>query len=763
MKRQLLVFAAFLLASIGTRAEQKFIVKDIRVDGLQRIAAGTVFNYLPIKVGDTVTDKSTQEAIRALFKTGFFKDIRLARDGDLLVVSVVERPSIAGVRILGTKEFSEADLLKGLKETGLTEGRVFNSSLLDRVEQELRNQYFSRGYYGVIIRPTVTPLERNRVDITIDVSEGETARIREIHIVGNEVFPEDDLLDLFTLGPRPWWAFFSSRDQYSKPQLSGDIEKLRNHYQDQGYLDFSIDSTQVSITPDRRQIYITIALTEGKKYIVTGARLAGKFVVPESELNALVTMKPGETFSRKKVTEIAKKITDRLATEGYAFANVNPVPEINKEKGEVSFTFFVDPGKRVYVRRVNFSGNVATREEVLRREFRQYESGWYSSEKIQRSRIRLQRLGFFEDVNVETPAVPGTPDQVDVNVAVKERPTGNLLLGVGYSDSDGFLVNASITQSNLFGTGKELAVSFNNTQSTTNFNVRYSDPYYTPDGVSRGFNAFSSTVDSAQAGTAAYNTMSQGLGVFYSVPLSEDNRIHFGADLERIELETSSSSAQVAQDFVARHGPTNISLKATVAWSKDTLDSALTPSSGSLQRLTGELSIPGSDIEYYKLTYLAGRYWPIGERSAFKLKGELGYGSGYGETEILPFFKNYFAGGSSTVRGFISRSLGPLDTLPPNDPIGGNKRVLGNMEYLFPMPGSPKDEKAMRLALFVDAGMVYGQQEKLDLGELRYSAGLAFNWFSPVGPLSFSYAVPLNEKPGDRIENFQFTLGVPFR
>jgi outer membrane protein insertion porin family len=763
MKRHYLILTAFLLASAGARAEQKFIVRDIRVDGLQRISAGTVFNYLPIKVGDTVTEKSTQDAIRALFKTGFFKDIRLAREGDLLVVNVVERPSIAGVRILGTKEFSETDLLKGLKETGLTEGRVFNSSLLDRVEQELRNQYFSRGYYSVIIRPTVTPLERNRMDITIDVSEGETARIREIHIVGSEVFPESELLDLFALGPRSWWAIFSSRDQYSKPQLSGDIEKLRNHYQDQGYLDFSIDSTQVSITPDRRQIYITIALTEGRKYTVTGAKLAGRFVVPESELNALVTLKPGETFSRRKITEITKAITDRLAAEGYAFANVNPVPDVNKEKGEVAFTFFIDPGNRVYVRRINFSGNVATREEVLRRELRQYESAWYSSPKIQRSRIRLQRLGFFDDVNIETPAVPGTPDQVDVNVTVKERPTGNLLLGVGYSDSDGFLINASVTQSNLFGSGKELAVSYNNTQSTTNYNLRYSDPYHTPDGIARGFNIFSTTTDAGQAGTAAYNTQSHGIGVFYSIPLTEDNRIHLGADIERNKLDATSTSAQVAQDFVAANGPTNTSLKATVSWSKDTLDSALVPSSGTLHRVTGEISIPGSDIQYYKLTYLTARYWPVGERSAFKLKGELGYGDGFGDTKELPFFKNYYAGGSSTVRGFESRSLGPRDTLYTSDPIGGSKRMLGNMEYLFPMPGSPKDEKAMRLALFVDAGMAYGPQQEIDLGELRYSAGLAFNWFSPVGPLSFSYAVPLNEKSGDKVENFQFTLGVPLR
>jgi outer membrane protein insertion porin family len=744
-------------------AVEPFVVREIRVEGLQRISPGTVFNYLPIKVGDTVGERLSQDAIGALFKTGFFKDVRLARDGSVLVVNVVERPSIAGIQILGAREISADDLKKSLKEVGFAEGRVFNKSLLERVEQELRQQYLARGYYGVIIRPTVTPLERNRVDITIDVSEGNTARIREINIVGNTVFDDDDLLDLFTLGPRSWWAIFSSRDQYSKQKLAGDLERLRNHYQDRGYLDFNIESTQVSLTPDREQIYVTVNISEGKKYTVTDVRLAGKFVVPEAELREFVTIRRGDVFSRKEVTEASKKISDRLANDGYAFANVNAVPDVDKDKSEVAFTFFVDPGKRVYVRRVNFAGNTATRDEVLRREMRQLESGWYAADKIQRSRVRLQRLGFFEDVSVETPPVPGTPDQVDVNIKVKERATGNLLLGVGYSDADGFLVNASITQHNLFGSGRELGLSFDNSKSVTNFNVRYVNPYYTQDGVSRGFNVFSTSVDAASAGTAAYNTNSFGAGMFFGIPLSEDHRVHIGGDVERIELQTTATSAQIAQDFVARYGDTSDLLKLTLSWSKDTLDSALTPMSGTLQRISGELAVPGSDLEYYKLTYLAGVYLPVTGRTTFKLKGELGYGGAYGDTEDLPFFKNYYAGGSSSVRGYRSRSLGPRDTLYVEDPVGGNRRVLLNVEYLFPMPGTQREDKSMRLSLFADGGMAYGPGERLDLGQLRYSAGLAFNWFSPVGPLSFSYAVPLNDRPGDRTENFQFTLGVPFR
>lgn len=760
------LLAALLLcvlhAPVGL-AMEPFVVKDIRVDGLQRIAAGTVFNYLPVKVGDTLTEQRSQEAVRVLFKTGFFRDVRLERDKDVLIVYVIERPSIAGIKIAGTKEMSEDDLKKGLKEVGLAEGRVFNKSLLDRVEQELRQQYFARGYYAVTIRPTVTPLERNRVDINIEVAEGKVARIREINLVGNRLFSDKQLLKLFTLGPKPWYAFFSSRDKYSKQKFAGDLERLRNFYQDQGFLEFNIDSTQVSISPDKEKIYITVNITEGKKYTVTGFKLAGTFVVPEKDLSDLVGIKAGSVFSRKEVTESTKKMSDRLANDGYAFANVNAIPDVDKDKSRVSFTFFVDPGRRVYVRRVNFSGNVSSRDEVLRREMRQMEGGWYNAGKIQRSRVRLQRLGFFDDVNVETPAVPGVADQVDVNVSVKERPTGNLLLGVGYSDTDGLLLNASVTQSNLFGTGKELGVSFDNSRSTTNFNIRYVNPYYTKDGISRGFNIFSSTVDASAADTAAYTVDSQGVGVFFGIPLSEDNKIDVGADVEKIDLHTNSNSAQLAQDFVAKHGSSNTVLKTTIGWSHDSLDSLLLPTSGTLQRFSAEISVPGTDIEYYKLTYLAGRYWPLSETYTFKVKAELGYGSSYGGTDTLPFYKNFFAGGSSTVRGFSSRSLGPRDTRPPNDPIGGNRRVLANMELLFPLPGSSRDNKSMRLSLFSDAGMVYGPGEKPDLGQLRYSAGLAFNWFSPVGPLSFSYAIPLNDKPGDRTESFQFTLGVPLR
>ncbi len=760
---RLSLFLVSLCASRLSLAVEPFQVKDIRVEGLQRISPGTVFNYLPVKVGERIDERSAAEAIRALYKTGFFRDVRLRREGQVLVVSVVERPSIASIRITGTSEIPEEDLKKGLREIGLAEGRIFNRSLLDRVEQELRAQYFARGFYGVVIRPTVTPLERNRVDIHLEVIEGRLARIREINIVGNQAFSTDTLLDVFSLGPRPWWAVFSSRDKYSKTALAGDLERLRNYYQDRGYLDFNIESTQVSITPDKERIYITVNITEGRKYTISGVKLAGKFEVPESELAALILIQPGEVFSRKKVTETSKRISDRLANEGYAFANVNAIPEVDRDKAEVAFTFFVDPGKRVYVRRIQFAGNAVTRDEVLRREMRQLEGAWYSAEKLQRSRVRLQRLGFFDEVNIETPPVPGSPDQLDVNVTVKERPTGNLLFGIGYSDTDGLLLNASISQRNLFGTGKELSARVDNTQSVKSLNVNYLDPYWTRDGVSRGFNVYANQVDAAQANTAAYNTESMGAGISFGIPIAEERRLALGADAERLTIKTSDTSAQVARDFVSQHGARNLILKTTLGWSYDTLDNFLFPTAGTLHRINAELALPGGEIQYWRATYTAAQYWAITERTTFKLRGDIGYGDGYGDTMALPFFKNFFAGGSSTLRGYRSRSLGPRDTAT-GAPVGGDRRLLLNAELLFPVPGASIEvARTMRLSMFVDGGMVYGPGEKIDLGQLRYSAGLAFNWLSPVGPLGFSYAVPLNEKPGDEIERFQFTLGVPFR
>jgi len=757
-----ILIASFLVSQLlgAAYALESFTVKDIRVEGLQRISPGTVFNYLPVRINDAVTDELAQEAIRALFKTGFFKNVSLSRDGSVLVVTVVERPSISSIQMTGNKEFDDNTLKDAMKRIGFTEGRVFDPAILDKVEQELKTQYFSLGKYGATVKTTVTPLERNRVAINLDIDEGSKARIKQINIVGNKEFSDEKLLKKFSLKTKAGWLGLGKRNQYSKQKLSADLETLRSFYQDQGFLDFTIESTQVSITPNKKNMYVTVNITEGSRYAVAEYKLGGKPLLPQQELLGLITFKPGDTFSRKEVTRSTKAIGDRLADEGYAFANVNAVPEVDKEKQSVAFTFFIDPGKRVYVRRINISGNRSTRDEVIRRELRQLEGGWFSAEDVRRSRIRLQRLGFFDDVNIETPAVPGTADQVDVNVTVKERATGSLLLGVGYSDADGVLLQAAISQRNLFGTGKELDINIDNSQVTDTYSIRYVDPYYTEDGVSRGFNICSQRVDAQSAQTAEYISETIGLGVSYKIPISEVNSFNIGAGYENIKLTSTSETPPEYTTFIAAHPKSDL-IKITANIAHDTRDSFLYPTSGWLHRVAVEASAPGSDLEYYKLTFITTGYLPLSENLTFKVGGEMGYGDGYSGTSGLPFFKSFYAGGASTVRGYQARSLGPRDSGPTPEPLGGNKLVLANAELLFPFPGGAEN-KDKRLSLFVDAGQVYGSGQDIDLNEIRLSAGIAFNWFSPLGPLSVSLAKPLNEKSGDETEVFQFTLGRQF-
>ncbi len=522
------LLAALFVCAVSVplaQAIETFTIADIRVEGLQRISAGTVFNYLTVKVGDTLTEDSARDAIRALFKTGFFKDVQLERADKVLVVKVQERPSIDSIKITGTKDLEEDALKKGLKEVGLAEGRVLDSSVLDKTEQELKRQYFSRGRYAVKVKTTVTPLERNRVGILIEVAEGRVTKIEQIALVGNKSFSDKQLLDVFKLSPSTLFSFLTKNDQYSKQQLAGDLESLRSYYQNRGFLEYSADSTQVSITPDKQQIYVTVNITEGKKFTISSVKLAGKLIIDEAELRKLIGVAPGAVFSRQEVTESSKRISDRLGDEGYAFANVNAVPDIDRDKNTVAFTFFVDPGQRVYVRRINIYGNISTNDDVLRREMRQLEGAWFSTSKVQRSRERLQRLGYFDDVNIETPAVSGTADQVDINVTVKERLVNNFLAGVGYSDVDGLLLNANITLKNLFGTGKELSTSIDTSKSNKQFNISYLDPYYTQEGISRSLNVYSSRVDAAAANTAAYNSSTLGAGVLYGIPIGEDRTI----------------------------------------------------------------------------------------------------------------------------------------------------------------------------------------------------------------------------------------------
>jgi outer membrane protein insertion porin family len=758
-KKPIASLIAALLAS-PVFAFDPFTVTDIRVEGIQRTEAGTVFGYLPVKVGDTMTDEKAAEAVKKLFGTGFFKDVRLEIDGSVLVVLVEERPAIASVEFVGLKAFDKDQLRKGLKDVGLAESRIFDRALVERAEQELKRQYLSQGYYAVQITTTVTPLERNRVGINFNIQEGEIAKIRQINIIGAKAYDEDDLLDLFVLRTPGWFTWYTKNDQYSKQKLTGDLETLRSYYLDRGYLEFNVESTQVAISPDKQDIYITINISEGEKYSVSSVKLAGDLLLPEAELIKLVKIKPGENYSREKLTESTKAIGERLGNDGYAFANVNAAPEVDKEKHEVAFTIFVDPGRRVYVRRINVTGNTKTRDEVVRREMRQMESSWYDGAKINKSRTRVDRLGYFDEVTVETPAVAGTTDQVDVNVNVKERPTGALMLGAGFSSTEKVVLSGSIQQQNLFGSGNFVGLSVNTSKINTVYSLSYTNPYYTVDGVSRGFDLYHRNYDSSSlTSVATYGARSSGGGVRFGVPVTEDDTINFGLAYDRTTLKVDSTSLQRYQDYVTEFGDTNSTVLGSAGWARDTVDSRIYPTRGYIQRIGGETALPGGSLRYYKLSYQQQRFFPLSRKLTLAFNGEFGYASGYGNHE-LPFFKNFYAGGMVSVRGYEPSSLGPVDA-STEQRLGGNRRLILNGELLFPMPGVGQD-KSVRLGAFIDGGQVWGADENFDLSTLRYSAGLSLAWSSPVGPLKFSFGQPLNKKEGDKLQRLQFQMGTVF-
>ena len=773
MKKRILT--TLVLAALVSPAYsiEPFVIRDIRVEGLQRTEAGTVFSYLPVKVGETLNDDRAAAAIKALFATGFFKDVKLEAQGDVLIVAVEERPSISKLTLSGMKEFSEEDLKTGLKQTGLAEGRVFDKGQLDRAEQELKRQYFNRGLYSVQVVTTVTPLERNRVALQFDVVEGEAAKIRQINLVGNKAFAEKKLLKLFNSSTPGWLSWYTKDDQYSKTKLSGDLETLRSHYLNQGYLEFNIDSTQVSISPDKKDIYITVNMTEGPKYTVSDVKLAGQMLVPEQELKKLIMVKPGEVFSREKLTESSRKISDRLGNEGYAFANVNAVPELDKEKHQVAFTLFVDPGRRVYINRVNVAGNSKTRDEVVRREVRQMEGGWYNAEKINLSRDRLNRLGFFNEVNVETPAVPGATDQVDVNISVAEKATGNILLGAGFSSSEGLVLSGSVNQSNVFGTGNRLAVQVNSGSVNTVYSLSFTNPYYTLDGVSLGYDLYRRDVDATSLdGVGEYESSSTGLGARLGLPISEKDSIYFGAGIEQLTIGTTNNSPIQYKNFVDKFGSGNEAtvntLRLDTSIARDTRDNFLFPTKGLMQRAAVEFGAPPGDLQYYKLSLQHQQYFPLTKDFTLMINGEAGYAAGIGG-KPLPFFRNFFTGGVSSVRGFESGTIGPkdLDTVT-NEVVtlGGDTKLVGNVELLFPMPGMK--DNSVRLSTFLDAGGVFGEGNALygsntfSFDDMRFSAGLGVAWNSPLGPLRFSLAYPLNKKDTDKTQVFQFNLGSTF-
>ncbi len=764
-------FSLFLVILIAPQLglSETFVVKDIRVEGLQRISPGTVFNYLPVKIGQSIESDETGEIIRALFKTGFFKDVKLEREGDVLIVFATERPAIAKIEIQGNKSLETDPLLLALKDIGLAEGRVFNRSILAKIEQELQRQYFNLGKYAVKLSSTVTPLERNRVAISINISEGGTARIKKINIIGNSAFDEEDLLDEFSLNTTGFLSSFTKDDQYSRQKLSGDLEKLRSFYLDRGYINFKITSTQVSITPDKKDIYVTVNIEEGDVYTINDIRLTGELVLPKEAFFPMIHLVRGEVFSRKQIIGSAERINTLLGNNGYAFANVNSIPDIDEEKKQVAITYFVDPGKRVYVRRLNMKGNSSTRDEVLRREMRQMESAWYSAEQVTRSRERLQRLGFFDEVNVETPAVPGSTDQVDVNISVTEKPMGNLMAGLGFSQSDGVIFSTSLTQKNFLGTGKQVSLAFDNSSSNTHYRLGYVNPYYTVDGISRGFNVSYQKTDFNEVDTAKYLTDTGTVGVVFGVPVTETDRVNFTADLNSTDFKPGSTCPAPGSinpnDFVcnfeAENGNSFLDIKIGTSWTRDSRDSSLMPTKGGMQSLSASITLPGSDLEYYKIAYRHKRYFPLSNSFTLALNGDVGYGDVYGTTTRLPLWENYFAGGIKTVRGFKDHSLGPRDS--SNDPVGANVKIVGNAELFFPAPFKLM-EKSIRLGLFFDAGNVFSTHggADFDLGEIRYSTGASAMWLSPMGALGMSLGLPLNDKPGDDTEIFQFTFGTAF-
>lgn len=758
MKFKKLASLITLLFTSSAWAIDPFTITDIRVEGIQRTEAGTVFSYLPVKVGDTMNDEQAAASIRALYGTGFFKDVRLEVEQGVLIVLVRERASIAYIELNGIKDFPKEQLKDNMKYAGLAEARIFDKGALEKATQDLKRQYVARGKYGVSINTTVTELERNRVSIVFNVVEGEVSKIKQINIVGNEAYKEDELVKMMKLSTPDWMSWFSKNDQYSKQKLSADMEVLRSYYMDSGYLEFNIDSTQVSITPDKKDIYITINITEGPKFTVSKVAVSGNTLIPKEEVERLILVKPGDDFSRKALTETSKVVGERLGAEGYAFANINAIPEINKEKHEVAFNFVVDPGQRVYIRRINIAGNDKTRDEVIRREFRQVEGAWFDVDKIKKSKQRVDKLDFFSDVSLETPQVQGTTDQMDVNVTVKEKSTGSFSVGAGINSGEGLVLMGGVTQTNLLGSGNNLSTQLDTGKINQNISVSYTNPYFTDEGVSRGFDIYSRNSNSTSTALSQYNSSTQGGGVRFGVPIGEDENISYGLSIEKSKLGITAASPLRYQNYVNTYGSVHTTVLATIGWGHDSRDSAIYTTRGMVQRAYAEVALPVFDMRYYKLNYEHQYFYPVSANLTLLLNGQIGVGGGYG-AQPLPFFKNFYAGGTGSVRGYELSSLGPRDLTDLS--LGGTRRVVGNIELMMPFPGMEK-EKSLRLSGFLDGGAIYGSGDLPGSAGMRYSAGAALVWISPMGPLKLSYGVPLNKQPQDKLQKVQFTLGSLF-
>jgi outer membrane protein insertion porin family len=754
------LLAATLAAALHAApvwAVEPFVLKDIRVEGLQRADAGTVFGALPFRIGDTYSDEKGTAALRALFATGLFKDVRLEVDADVVVVVVEERPIISTVSFAGLKEFDKDALTKSLKDVGIGEGLPFDRALADRAEQELKRQYLTRSLYGAEVVTTITPVERNRVNVTFTVIEGEVAKISEIRITGNKVFSEGTLTGQFELTTSGWLTWYTKTDRYSRTKLNADLETLRSYYLNRGYLEFNIESTQVAISPDKQNISITINVTEGQPYTVTGVKLEGDYLGKDEDFKTLVAIKPGEPYRAEAVAETTRRFTEFFGNFGYAFARIEQRTDIDRATGRVEVVLIADPARRVYVRRVNVAGNTRTRDEVVRREFRQFESSWYDGRRIKLSRDRVDRLGYFSEVNVDTTEVAGALDQVDLTAEVKEKPTGNLQLGAGFSSADKLSLTAGIRQDNIFGSGNYLGVEVNTSKYNRSLVVSTVDPYFTIDGVSRAIDVYYRTSRPINSQGEEYKLVTPGASIRFGVPFSEFDTVFFGIGFERTEIRAGASIPNNYFLYREAFGDTSNSLPLTLGWQRDGRDSALVPTAGRYQRVNAEWSV-ALDTRYLRTNYQFQQWVPFGKRFTLGLNAEVGYGKGFGERPY-PIFKNFYGGGLGSVRGFDQGSLGPVDVTGAY--IGGNRKMNLNAEFYVPVPGSGND-RTLRLFGYLDAGNVWGEDEKLNFGDLRSSAGIGLSWVSPVGPLKLSYGQPLKKFPQDRIQKFQFQIGTAF-
>jgi outer membrane protein insertion porin family len=779
LAKALAIAGVVSVASVAIAQQESFVVRDIRVEGLQRTDPGTVFNYLGVKVGDRFDQAAASKAIKTLFETGFFRDVRVEVQEGVLIVSVVERPTVASIDVVGAKEFDKDTLKKALRDAGLSEGKILDRTILDRAEQEIKKQYLSRGRYDVTVTTTLTPLERNRTAISIDVKEGEVARIESINIIGASAFSEKTLLDQMQLSKGGWFSWYTKDDQYSKQKLQADLEAVRAYYTNRGYLEFNVESTQVSLSPDKSDVFITININEGAKFTVSGVTLSGELLLPEAELRSLIPVKSGDVFNRTRLADGAKAISDRLGREGYAFAGVNTVPEIDREKQSVAFNYVIDPGRRIYVRRINIAGNAQTRDEVIRREMRQLEASWYDQAKIQRSKVRLDRLGFFEEVTMDNQAVAAANDQVDIDVTVKEKNTGSINAGAGYSSAEKLVLSASMSQNNVLGTGNALAVQVNNSRASQTYVLAYTNPYWTADGISRSFDIYRRTFDPTSTGGGSYRLETSGAGMRFGIPISETDSVSVGASGEHSKLElTEGVSPQRFFDYVKEFGSSTNTFKLQGGWARDTRDSIDYPTRGWLQSVGIESTLPVTNIKYFKINYQAQYFLPLFAGLVYGANLEFGYGNGYGGSS-LPFFQNYYGGGVGSVRTYDTNSLGPKEPITTTArnadgtetsttryngaALGGRRKFTINNEILFPFPGT-KNTKDVRGSVFFDAGQIYdrGDPFQKDNERFHFSAGIALAWKSPIGALKFSYGIPLNKKPDDKIQRFQFQVGTLF-